>query len=76
MAKKRTYYLHTLNGAPASYHPGGQICYASYGGAAIRLCASLKQIRAERNLSEEWRAKKGYEPTHPSWFGYRRVAVR
>lgn len=71
----KTYYLHTLNGMAASYVPGGQICFASHGGAPVRLCESLRQIRMQRRFSEQWRAKKGYTPTHPSWVGYRRVRL-
>jgi hypothetical protein len=71
----KTYYLHTLNGLPAGYVPGRQICFAMHGGKAARLCGSLREIKMQRRFSEQWRKQQGYEPTHPSWFGYRRVLL-
>jgi hypothetical protein len=54
---KRNYYMHTINGCPATFHDG-QICYASIRGNY--LVASLKQIRAEQKATEEYRSKRGF----------------
>ena len=73
--KRTTFYLHTLGGSPAGYIPGEQICYAAAYGAPARLCSSLRQIRQQRMLAEQWRDKQGYAPTDPSLYGYRRVRL-
>lgn len=72
---RSSYYLHTLAGMPAGYVPGGQICYAVNYGKATRLCSSLREIRMQRRLAEQWRTKQGYEPTDPKLYGYRRVRL-
>lgn len=65
--------MHMLNGTPATYIEGSQVCFSTMT-RAIRLCSSLKELRDEWKRSELWRAAKGYTPT--SWsHGYRRVSV-
>jgi len=56
-------YMHTLDGRPAHYYPGEQICYAIQP-RPIPLCSSLKQIKKEQKLSAEWRVKKGFNPNN------------
>lgn len=55
----RTWYMHTLDGRPATYVPGTQICFVD-GRHKARLVPSLAQIRRERRASGEWRERRGY----------------
>ncbi len=50
-------YMHTLNGYPARYWKGAQICYAC--GVVKNLATSLAQIKRERTASLKWRKKYG-----------------
>ena len=63
--------MHTLNEHPAYYQPGSQICYA--GGRVKRLANSLRQIRREQELSDDYRNKQGMMATHD--YGYAIVYV-
>jgi len=67
-----TNYLHTINGRPA-YFDGDQICYTTYYGKAATLCDSLRQIRKEQKLTQEYRERKGYD-LHMD-YSYVRVAI-
>lgn len=74
--KSKWFYLHTIDGVPAQYIPGQQICYANStrgNGGVTRLAKSLKQMRKEQKLSLEWRGKQGFE-TSPFCYGYVRIA--
>lgn len=56
------YFMHTINGFPASYSKReGHITYMSHHGnrKANRLATSIKQIKAEQRASCDWRAKRG-----------------
>lgn len=70
----QTYYLHTINGKPATYYPGDQICYVTKYGDAGVLVKSLRQIRREQKASIKFRQSKGI-PEDGSDYGYRRVRV-
>uniref|UniRef100_A0A6H1ZRX2 Uncharacterized protein n=1 Tax=viral metagenome TaxID=1070528 RepID=A0A6H1ZRX2_9ZZZZ len=52
-------YIHTINGSPAIFHKGGQICYTTYN-RATKLVNSLSQIKKEQKLSKKWRKKMGF----------------
>ncbi len=58
--KKRTYYMHTLDGKPGCFL-GGQICFAQQEGKPNKLRESLKQIRKEQEASDKYRAEQGYD---------------
>lgn len=72
MKKAKTMYMHTLDGAPAYYVLGRQIVYAGW--EVRKLASSLRQIRSERKLSEEWRVKSDFLPG-AARYGYVRVRV-
>lgn len=56
MKKQTTYYLHTIDGRPAFFDRGEQICFInSYGPSVPDLVPSLRQIRAEQKASAAWR---------------------
>lgn len=56
--------MHTMDGRPASYNPGGQICFlTSSRSFPTRLCDSMSQIRRERRLSDKWRKSQGFDVT-------------
>lgn len=56
-------YLHTLGGRPA-YFDGQQIVFATRYGRAAKLCGSLKEIRQQQKLSNEWRRQQGFDEMH------------
>jgi len=68
---KTKYYIHTLDGQPATFD-GGQVCFASYYGEPNRLATSLKQIREEQQASKTLRRSEGSEDACE--YGYRRYA--
>ena len=74
MAKNRTYYLHTIDGRPAFYVHGMQICFANRYGKPAPLATSLGQIKREQRASVEWRRAQGYDHSAEE-YGYRRVSV-
>ena len=64
-----TYYLHTLDGAPAYFDPKlGALMFATSNGKAAPLATSLRQIRREQRIDQE---HKGSTVT----YGYTRVSV-
>lgn len=67
-----TFYMHTINGHPAGYVAGTQICYAPHYGKAAVLVRSLREIRQQQRASNEWRKARGMS-THTD-YGYVRVA--
>ena len=70
----RVFYLHTIDGRPAAYVRGKQICFINSYGKAGQLARSLAQIRKEQDASTEWRIAKGYD-SHGNNYGYRRVRL-
>jgi hypothetical protein len=70
----KTHYMHTLNGKPAFYWPGEQICFANRYGKLPPLARSPRQIKRERKLSEEWRRAHGCTPDC-FIYGYVRVVT-
>jgi hypothetical protein len=67
-----TYYMHTLDGQPASFaEKDGGIFFPS-GNAKVRLVRSLATIRREQNSDREWCAARGVAPLR---YGYVRVEV-
>lgn len=57
---RKRYYLHTLDGKPAYYVPGEQICFACRSPRLFgNLCTNMAQIRKERRASRKWRVKNG-----------------
>jgi hypothetical protein len=64
-------YIHTIDGRPAVFWRGEQICYAENGNRlSALLVPSLRQIRREQAASEAWRRSQGFEPTP---YGYLRL---
>ena len=56
-------FIHTINGLPAQYYEGGQICYGSRR-SGIKTVNTLAQIKKEQRATNKWRKKLGYD-THP-----------
>lgn len=57
----KNFYMHTIDGKPAKYYPGDQICFIySSCRANLKFANSLKQIRSEQKKSIEFRRKRGY----------------
>ncbi len=58
---EKLYYMHTIDGKPASYVKGEQICYARSGGRGrpwATLATSIEQIKSEQKASIAWRRKR------------------
>ena len=72
-AKRRSYYLHTLNGQPAAYSHTQGVCFASHFGPANKLAHSLKQIRAEQ---AESKARDRDRLVNPDEWRYGYIRVR
>ena len=70
-AKRKSYYMHTLEGRPASFS-GWQVCYSVFT-QAIELCESRRQLLAERDLSIKNRKEAGMASLGA--YGYRRVVL-
>lgn len=59
--KKTIKYMHTLDGKPAFYDPGQQICFTGVGRCnAVTLVDSIKEIQKQQRLSRKWRASHGW----------------
>lgn len=58
--KQKSYYMHTIDGKPATFD-GNQICYATYFGKANDLCSSLAQIHREQQASIRFRRLHGLD---------------
>lgn len=55
--------MHTMDGKPATYLPGEQICFAASGKrSAISLVDSMAQIREQRKFSSKRRKLQGFDP--------------
>ncbi len=65
-----TKYMHTLNGKPASFFGGEQICFAGDRGGKIKLVNSLKQIRKEQKITKKFREKMGWDDYHEWDYDY------
>lgn len=72
--KKRIYFLHTIDGVPATYWPKAQICYVRIPRGSAKLARSLEQLKKEQTLSRAWRTKQGY-PNDEDKYGYVRVKL-
>ena len=72
--KRKTYYLHLIEGRPAYYVPGMQICFMKFYGKPAPLAASLEQVLREQKASSAWRRKQGFAIS-ASEYGYRRVVL-
>jgi hypothetical protein len=73
--KKVWLYGHTINGSPAMYYEGEQICYATRhrgGNGITKLAASIYQIKKEQAKSDRWRLKKGFDICKHD-YGYFRI---
>lgn len=67
-------YMHTIDGEPARYNKGEQICYLNnYGKFIGKLVDSLHQIRKEQKLSNKWREEQGCSLIFD--YGYVRVEI-
>ena len=64
-------FIHTINGLPAQYYKGEQICYATRR-CGIKTVETLAQIKKELRASNKWRKKKGYE-VYPLEYDYMRI---
>lgn len=72
--RRRTLYMHTIDGRPAFYVPGEQICFCGDAGSVRSpLATSLAQIRREQVASDEWRNKRGFMRDLTSEYGYVRI---
>lgn len=69
----KTYYLHTIDGLPATFD-GYQICFAGFYGPASKLATSLAQIRREQKISAANREKDGWS-AYAYKLGYRRYSI-
>lgn len=58
--KRITLYMHTIDGRPAQYFPGEQVCFADWRPVS-RFAASLRQIRKEQDASAAWRREQGFD---------------
>jgi hypothetical protein len=70
-------YMHTLDGKPAFYIQGGQVCYANQGRSGHHrqlLVQSLAQLKAEQKASRAWRQSIGMADM-ASEYGYCIVGV-
>lgn len=58
-------YMHTIDGKPAVYVDGQQICYALSGRYTIGqlLVPDLATIRRQQEASRLWRVSQGYDET-------------
>lgn len=66
------FYMHTLDGKPAYYVDGEQVCFID--SRPGKLARSLDEIRAQWTASEAWRKKRGYGPMiYPH--GYKKVTL-
>lgn len=70
--KRRHKYMHTINGFPAHYYPGGEICYADRA-KPIPMCDTLDQIKREQRASVAWRKRQGYPICDK--YGWVKVAI-
>jgi len=70
-----TKYMHTIDGMPAYFEEGGQICHMAHYGKANPLADSLKQIRREQKTSVKYRCEELGVDEDGTKYGYRRVAV-
>lgn len=65
------YYMHTLDGKPAFYEAGCQICFAQQSqlakGFNILKATTLAQIRKEQRASKRFRKSYGWDV---STYGY------
>lgn len=64
-------FIHTINGLPAQYHEGEQICYGSRR-SGVKTVDTLAQIKKEQRATYKWRKKKGYD-THSFVYNYMRI---
>ncbi len=53
-------FIHILNGYPAQYDKGEQICYGSRR-SGVKTVNSLAQIKKDQRASCKWRKKQGFE---------------
>jgi len=54
----KTRYMHTIDGRPAFYEEGQQVCFIR-NGYALELRFSLAQIIREQRASSKWRRQQG-----------------
>lgn len=59
----KTYkFMHTIDGQPASYQAGEQICFATQSKrGAVTLVDSIQEIKQQQALSAKWRRQHGFE---------------
>lgn len=56
--KTRLMLMHTMNGEPATYVPGGQIVFVDRSKKfPAQLCRSIREIQQQRRMSRQWRRK-------------------
>ena len=70
--KKKTKYIHTIDGHPAIYRKNEQIVFL--GGRALKvseMADSLEQIREEQRLSTKWRTSKKFVTNSESYHYFR-----
>jgi len=70
--KNRVRYLHTIDGCPATYFRGEQICYVN-GRTRAKLVSTLQLIKKHQRLSNLWRTSQGFEVCAD--YGYIRVVA-
>ena len=75
MAKRwKNRYLHLIDGRPALYIQGMQICFMR-NGESMKFCRSLRQVYREQQASTRWRLEHRY-PSHQQSYGYLRIKNR
>lgn len=68
--------MHTIDGVPACYWPGMQICYANHtrgNDGIISLAESIGQIKKEQKLTLTWRKAQGFVEEVRKDYGYCRL---
>ena len=64
-------FIHTINGTPAQYYKGEQICYGMRK-CGVRTVDTLAQIKKEQRASNKWRKKQGWND-HEVDYDYMRI---
>jgi len=73
--KKKTMYMHTINGKPASFWKGS-ICYiSSLGNTWATLCDSLDEIKRQQRISKKTWKEESYMGPIEFKYGYVRILV-
>ena len=64
-------FIHTINGLPAQYYEGEQICYGMRR-SGVKTVDTLAQIKKEQRATSKYRKKLGYD-SHLLDYDYMRI---